>query len=265
MKKLGYCKQCLRNVPHTLFFRWPVLNILNRFPEFSGTLWFSSWNCCACEKHIYILRKPVPEATTDLTSTEMSDVRPFRESRSNSRQGMFLSRLFPPPELDPETIPQADSATDEAGKQTSTPVGEKVGNFLRSEESLVVRNTRAARYTKKYRESVVERILSGQATITQVRSELGITERDVLEWINDRVYRQHQKIAKLTQVVKTVRQLTIESEEITDDPRQEKIEVHPPEIKLFKNKSSSGRHSSGSKAADQSTIEGSVKPRKSNP
>jgi len=265
MKKFGYCKQCLRNVPHELFFRWPLFSVLNRFPEFMGGLWLSSWNCCACEKHVIVLRRPLDEATTDSSATEMSDVRPFVTPRSEGSRGMFLRRLFHRNNPEESDIEQPEmEATAEA------PAGEKVGNFLRSEESLILQSTRASRYTKKYRESIVDRILSGKATITQIRNELGVTERDVLEWLNERVFRQQQKIAKLTQVVKSVQQLTLESDsELTATSGLAHLSSTPEDdsansnIRLFED--SPLDSSSPPKPNDKNTIDGSVQQRKSNP
>ena len=201
MKKLGYCKQCLRNVPHMLLYHWPGFRLLNFFPWLSEKSPVASWNCCACEKHTYVLRRPLEEAAHDVTSTDMSDVRPFRKPRPNNRTGLLFRRK------------RKGAETEEVHRdEPHDPPADKVGNFLRSEESLIMQHSRASRYTQKFRDGVVDRIIEGKATITQVRKELNVTERDILDWLNRRIHLKDQKIAKLTQVLKTVRTLTLETE-----------------------------------------------------
>jgi hypothetical protein len=114
--------------------------------------------------------------------------------------------------------------------ETAEPAGaEHVGNVTRSDDSLLVRKARAARYSKKYREGVVNRILSGKSTISQVRKELGLSERDLLDWINDRVLMQDQKIAKLGQIVEAVRKISTDGSKANSGNRQFKIHTDEPD------------------------------------
>jgi transposase-like protein len=205
MKKIGFCKQCLRNVPHILFYQWPIFRIMNRFPALAESLPLASWHCCGCEKSSYRLRVPDPNSHTDVTSTDMSDVTPWRDRKDpNQRFGLLFRR-----KKNADVVP-GNAAVENKGKSESAM--EHVGNFLRSDESLLVRKARAKRYSDKFREGVVSRILSGALTISQARKELGVSERDLLDWINDRIMRKDQKIAKLSQVVESVKQLTIEQD-----------------------------------------------------
>ncbi|MEL7498224.1 MAG: hypothetical protein AAFN77_11480 [Planctomycetota bacterium] len=82
---------------------------------------------------------------------------------------------------------KADSQTMKA--DDATPVDQPIGNFIKSEKSLVVRKTRLLRFSEKYRDSIVERILSGNSTLTEVRHEKSLSEREILDWIADRVER----------------------------------------------------------------------------
>ena len=203
MKKIGFCKQCLRNVPHLLYFRWPIIRVLNRWPEFSHSLPFASWHCCGCEKNTMRLTRPDAEVSTDVTSTTMEDIIPWPD-RSDPTQRFGL--LFRRKKKTKIVAPAAKNAANQHTDQDTS--FEHVGNVTRSDESLLVRQARAARYSRKFRDSVVDRVLSGKATITQVRNELKLSERDVLDWINNRVLRQDEQIGKLTQVVDAVKQLT---------------------------------------------------------
>lgn len=200
MKKLGFCKQCLRNVPHVLYFQWSIFHFLNQRLEFADSLPLASWHCCGCERNSFRLKRPDPEVTTDHTSTTMDDIVdwPDRNDRSQ-RTGLLFRR---------KKAGQATlNLTDEIAAEPETKF-EHVGNVTRSDDSLLVRKSRAARYSKKFREGVVDRILSGQSTISEVKNELGLSERDLLDWINDKVLLQDQHITKLTQVVDAVKHLT---------------------------------------------------------
>jgi len=201
MKKLGFCKQCLRNVPHVLYFQWPVFRFLNERIEFAESLPLGSWHCCGCERNSFRLKRPDPEVTTDSTSTTMNDIVEWPDRNDpKQRTGLFFRRK--------KKAAVADAADMQTDETESTPKFEKVGNVTRGDDSLLVRKARAARYSKKFREGVVDRILSGQSTITQVKNELGLSERDLLDWINDKVIFQDRHISKLTQVVDAVKHLT---------------------------------------------------------
>ena len=204
MKKIGFCKQCLRNVPHVLFFRWPILRLLHRNPEFANSLPLGSWHCCGCERNTFRLKRPDSEVATDVTSTTMDDIIPWPDRNDpTQRFGLLFRRKRKTKVLEPSQAELEQAEADTAF--------EHVGNVTRSDDSLLVRKARAARFSKKFRDGVVDRVLSGKSTITQIRNELKLSERDVLDWINDRVMRQDQRIAKLTQVVDAVQELTSEA------------------------------------------------------
>lgn len=199
MKKIGFCKQCMRNVPHVLYFSWPVFRYLNQHLEFANSLPMGSWHCCGCERNSFTIKRPDPEVTTDMTSTTMSDIVdwPDRNDRSQ-RTGLLFHRKR-------KSTTTKSNATEEPDVEF-----EHVGNVTRGDDSLLVRKARAARYSKKFRESVVERILTGKSTISQLRNELGLSERDLLDWINEKVMVQSSQIKKLSQVVNAVKHLAIE-------------------------------------------------------
>ena len=246
MKKIGFCKQCLRNVPHVLYFQWPGFRLLNRSLAFADSLPLASWHCCGCEKNSFRLRRPDPEVTTDVTSTDMKDIVPWPDRNDpNQRFGLLFRRRR-------KTDVLKSVSLDE--DQDSESVAEHVGNVTRSDDSLLVRKARAARYSKKFREGVVDRILSGNSTITQVRRELGLSERDLLDWINDRVLRQDQRIAKLGQVVEAVRQISTDGAKAAGTANQlQHLKIHaedladdaPPELPVRKGATIDGRVNRG--------------------
>ena len=204
MKKIGFCKQCLRNVPHVLYFSWPILRWLNRYPKFARSLSLTSWHCCGCEKNIFRLRRPDPEVTTDVTSTDMSDVEPWPvRDDPTQRFGMVLRRKHKTKAIEPTVETELDQ---------TEPEFEHVGNVTRTDDSLLVRQSRAARYSEKFRDGVVDRVLSGQSSISQIRNELNLSERDLLDWVKDRVTRQDDQIFKLTKIAETVKQLSGDAE-----------------------------------------------------
>jgi hypothetical protein len=73
---------------------------------------------------------------------------------------------------------------------------ESVGNVYFSEISLVHRSNRAKFYTEKFRDGIVERLLNGSTTFSQVRQSLGITDLDLQDWIS----RYHQNRVRLTAI-----------------------------------------------------------------
>ncbi len=218
MKKIGLCKQCLRNVPHVLYFQWPIFRLLNRCPQFADSLPLASWHCCGCEKNSFRLKRPDPELNTDVTSTGMQDVVPWPDRNDPSQRFGLLFRR----KRKSDVVKFSDSKT-----QTEAAGFEHVGNVTRTDDSLLVRKARAARYSKKYREGVVDKILSGNSTITQVRNDLGLSERDLLDWINDRVMKQDLQIAKLGQIVETVKQLATDgSAALGVDGSKHRLKLH---------------------------------------
>jgi len=225
MKKIGFCKQCLQNVPHILYFQWPGFRLLNRSPEFANSLPLASWHCCGCEKNSFRLKRPDPEVRTDVTSTDMADVIPWPDRNDpTQRFGLLFRRKRKTNILEKSKM--------EATADVETGGAEHVGNVTRSDDSLLVRKARASRYSKKFREDIVQRILTGHSTISQVRRELGLSERDLLDWINDRVMRQDQHIAKLGQIVETVRKISTDGASTLNADNARHLNIHSDDLNL---------------------------------
>lgn len=88
-----------------------------------------------------------------------------------------------------------------AAETGESPEFEVDGNFLLNDYSLVRRSLRSSRYTRKFRDSIVERLLSGQVRLDTVRSELRVRENDILAWIADRMHRQQERITQLSSLL----------------------------------------------------------------
>lgn len=110
---------------------------------------------------------------------------------------------------------------------------EPVGNFLKTDNSLVVRAKRLKRYSAKYRDSVIARVLHGVSTISEVRHDAKLSEAEIVDWIADKYRRMEKEI----EVLKT--QNSNETEEVTAPaPVRSSVDELEPE-----------------------TVEGTVKPR----
>lgn len=84
---------------------------------------------------------------------------------------------------------------------------ESAGNYIRTTESLVMRRNRAKRFSQKYRDGVVQRLIGGTATISQIGQELDVTERDLVDWIADALATKQDRIDELTSILKSFHSL----------------------------------------------------------
>ena len=83
-------------------------------------------------------------------------------------------------------VESQQSAGDEAPEAI---VAEPVGNFIK-DQSLVIEVTRLKRFTEKYRDALVERILSGKAQVSRLIADGKYTEAELVSWIADKARRQ---------------------------------------------------------------------------
>jgi len=102
------------------------------------------------------------------------------------------------------TRPDVDDATqgDEADSETGF---EPAGNYIKAEQSLVMRENRASRFSQKYRDAAVLRILTGDSTISQTRRDLKVSEKDLIDWMANLFTRKEEKIAELTEAIDNIR------------------------------------------------------------
>ena len=72
---------------------------------------------------------------------------------------------------------------------------QSVGNFIHNELGLVNSKTRAERFSPKFRRAIVDRVLNGQSSISQIGQEIGVSEIDIQLWIKesfDQLAQHHQ-------------------------------------------------------------------------
>ena len=157
--KWGYCRNCIKNVPHLRHAK----SILLRFADLLtlgilSWLRIGPWYCEQCERKVAIL-KPTRFDAADFRSDT------YREDDDESA----------------EEIEQIQSA----------------GNYLKTDCSLVMRSTRLRRFSEKYRDSLVRRLLDGKVSIADLRQERNVTEAEILDWISDRFRRLETQIELL--------------------------------------------------------------------
>jgi len=108
--------------------------------------------------------------------------------------------------------------------QSSTPSQTVAGNFLRNDQSLVMRSARSDRFTEKFKDGIVQRILSGTTTIAEVREQHYLTEQDVIDWMKQSFDRKQKRVDDLTQQLRLT--------ESTDKDRIIKIESQPRQVTI---------------------------------
>jgi transposase-like protein len=174
---LGFCPMCMQNVEHTRKFSFPLFGLLDlltlRVLRFAR---IGPWFCFQCEqKTIYL---PLPRRGAPTFCID--------QSRAHFRGGA---------QVDPFV---------EQGLNDQSSSQESIGNYLKSEQSLVMRNQRSQKYSQKFRDASVMRILSGATTFSQARHELGVVENDLIAWIADLLARKQDRIDELAVALKSV-------------------------------------------------------------
>ena len=81
-------------------------------------------------------------------------------------------------------------------KSEAMPEAEPIGNFLKA-KSLVLKSTRLERFTEKFRDSVVKRILSGSVSVSSLVADGEYSESELMSWIADKARRQEQESGAL--------------------------------------------------------------------
>ncbi len=153
-------------------------------------------DCCANINHTRIFRSKIGWFLDFITFRFVSRFRlgPWRCPQCNRRS--FYLHL---PRGSANTIRPSTRLRSVAEEEKV--VVEHAGNYLRREKSLVARRERCSRYSEKYRESIVQKILDGDSTIAEVRRELDLSEQDILDWIALAYFDQAKKIEELNAII----------------------------------------------------------------
>lgn len=177
--KLGYCRECQRNVEHAHHFSAWLVRGLDGLTQQRLTLWtgLGNWHCRVCNRRSLWLNAVRPDALN-----------------------------LPP--LDQEAEFQA------------------AGNYVRRDHSLVLRSERSSRFSLKFRQGVVERLLMAQTTLAGIREELGLNEGDVMAWIQEILEQQTIQIENLKRLVDTLVE-RLPDEPMLTDQRSQQLEPAP--------------------------------------
>ena len=105
-----------------------------------------------------------------------------------------------------------------------------VGNYLKSEQSLVLRAKRAHRYSAKFRDSIVLRLIAGTSTMSQLGRELNVSEVDLMDWIADYIFRKDERIRELEILVQRMsrNERLLESDSALEKDGSETASPPPP-------------------------------------
>ena len=104
------------------------------------------------------------------------------------------------------------------------PAQTSAGNYLRNDQSLVMRSARSDRFTEKFRDGIVHRILNGTTTLAEVREQYFLTEQDLIDWMKQSFDRKQKRIDELTERLRLA-----ESE---DKDRILKVESQPRRVTI---------------------------------
>ncbi len=154
----GYCSSCMKNIPHFRATSPILVRTLDRLNVNALKLLnIGPWYCAHCESKSFLLKNEIESALRHDPAESLA-----AESELNSAK-------------EPEQA-------------------EPIGNFLKGEQSLVARASRLKRFSEKYRDAIVKRLLDGKLTFSQVRSEQKITEVELTDWISDLFHRMQLKL-----------------------------------------------------------------------
>jgi len=95
-------------------------------------------------------------------------------------------------EADRRSSAVRDSERDSQFESEVVTEAEPVGNFIK-DQSLVLQSARLHRFTEKFRDSVVDRILAGKVSIGSLTADGDYSESELLSWIADKARRQEDK------------------------------------------------------------------------
>lgn len=73
---------------------------------------------------------------------------------------------------------------------------QRVGNYLRTDQSLTHQRAQSNRFSEKFRHGVAEKLICGKTTIRQMSNDLGITVNTLEQWIEE--FQQDQLGPNLT-------------------------------------------------------------------
>ena len=97
----------------------------------------------------------------------------------------------------------SDAQPSGGGSAAAKPAQTAAGNFLRNNQSLVMRSARSDRFTEKFRDGIVHRILNSTTTIAEVREQYHLTEQDLIDWMKHSFDRKQKRIDQLKEQLRS--------------------------------------------------------------
>ncbi len=116
------------------------------------------------------------------------------------------------------------NATSNGGSASPKAAQTAAGNFLRNNQSLVMRSARSDRFTEKFRDGIVHRILNSTTTIAEVREQYHLTEQDLIDWMKHSFDRKQKRIDELKELLR--------STESRDDDHIVKVDSQPRRVTI---------------------------------
>ena len=221
-KTSGYCPACHKNVPHRRRFSSRFTRLLDNLSLSILRLFrIGPWFCVHCDKKSLFLAGRRSDAL-DYRSAALGNEQPVA-TRKQTKPVLKSQIRKPEPEaqkeLQQETRqknPQKPQPKPTATKKPVAspdpkPAAQPIGNFLKSDRSLTNRKHRLERFSEKYRDAVVRRILAGTATISQIRNDKQLSETEIAEWIADLFDRREKKIEQLERIVNSISNAKLKS------------------------------------------------------
>ena len=183
-RKRGFCSNCVRNVPFIRHINTRVLRMFDRITL--GCLSFTGlgpWYCIQCDKKLLFVKQP---------SKRAAEYVPIDTEDQNQQTEKWKRRS------ESEELVEGPAVA--------------VGNYLKTEGSLLANSTRLSRFSEKYRDSIVRKVLAGAHSLARVREENGLSEAEILCWTADHVNRLEQEIQALKFQLEASHRQTLESE-----------------------------------------------------
>ena len=206
-KTSGYCPACHKNVPHRRRFSSRFTRLLDNLTLSILRLFrVGPWFCVHCDNKTLFLAGRRSDAL-DYRSAALGNEKPVAIRKQTKP---VLKSQLKKPESEPQQ--KKPTATKKPAASTdSKPAAQPIGNFLKSDRSLTNRKQRLERFSEKYRDAVVRRILAGTATISQIRNDKQLSETEIAEWIADLFERREKKIEQLERMVNSISKAKLES------------------------------------------------------
>ena len=203
-QKLGYCPTCDMNVPH---WRGKAKGLQGIVFGLMQKVKLGRWHCLKCERIRYFLRL-VSDDAVDYRIGDPSDP----VDSSNLEEWLYSvddgeldcgldislfidDQVQQPIQSNAKKTLFVDSSKDklldtqQSASGMEVAIAEPVGNFIK-EKSLAVNATRLKRFTEKYRDALVDRIMSGKARMSWLIADGKYTEAELVSWIDDKAKRE---------------------------------------------------------------------------